>query len=88
MQVLFPAAFIIQQIVKVSIHWFLGCKSCKLMRAKANLLFLARNTMFYQSQSPACSSDVITSSRRRKVENNKNWGGEGGNKNEENQNQA
>ena len=87
MQVLFPAAFTVQQIVKISVHWFLAYKSCNLMRAKANLLFLARNTMSYQSHSPSCSSEVI-SSRRRRVENNKKWGGEGGNQNEENQNQA
>lgn len=28
MQVLFPAAFITQQIVPVSVHWFLPCKLC------------------------------------------------------------
>ena len=87
MQVLFPAAFIVQLIVKISVHWFLACKSCNLMRAKANLLFLARNTMSYQPHSPSCSSEVISSSSRKRVENNKKWAGEGGNKNE-NQNQA
>ena len=55
MQVLFPAA----AIVLVPVHCLLAGKSCILMRAKTNQLFLARNTMFYLPHTPLILPQLI-----------------------------
>ena len=46
MQVLFPAAFIVQQIVAVPVHWFLARKSYMFHENEGKLAYLRRKTCF------------------------------------------
>ena len=47
MQVLFPAAFIVQQIVAVPFHWFLARKSYIFNENEGKLAYLRRKTLFF-----------------------------------------
>ena len=48
MQVLFPAAFIVQQIVAVPVHWFLAWKSFTFNEKEGKLAYLPRKKSVFR----------------------------------------
>ena len=62
MQVLFPAAFIVQQIVAVPVHWFLARKSYMFHENEGKLAYLRRKTFVSSSLFGFCTFLLLSDS--------------------------